>query len=111
MTSPTGVTVSATGSSLPQRVMRNEDFCALVDTSDEWIRTRTGIRERRIAGPGQNSATLGLEASRRALEAAGLSPADLDLILCASVTPPLMTPATANLIQAGLGCRPVPAMD
>lgn len=101
----------ATGRSLPERVMRNEDFCALVDTSDEWIRTRTGIRERRIVAPGETSATLGIAASRQALQRAELAPEDIDLILCATVTPTMMTPANANLIQAGLGCRPIPSMD
>jgi 3-oxoacyl-[acyl-carrier-protein] synthase-3 len=91
--------------------MTNDEFTATIDTSDEWIRTRTGIRERRLAGPGETSASLGLEAARRALAAADLTPPDLDLVLCATVTPDLMTPSTANVIQAGLGCRPVGSFD
>ncbi|MBX9628284.1 MAG: ketoacyl-ACP synthase III [Gemmataceae bacterium] len=108
-----GVALTGTGSSLPARVVRNDEFTDALhlDTSDEWIRTRTGIRERRFAGPGETSATLGTEAARRALESAKLDPTDLDLVVCATVTPDLMCPATANLIQAGLGCRTVPAFD
>jgi 3-oxoacyl-[acyl-carrier-protein] synthase-3 len=100
-----------TGSSLPVRVLRNNDFPASLDTSDEWIRTRTGIQERRIAGPNETSCSLGLEAARRALEASRLSPADLDLIICTTVTPDMLVPSTACLIQASLGCRTIPAFD
>lgn len=100
-----------TGSSLPVRVVRNNDFPASLDTSDEWIRTRTGIQERRIAGPNETSCSLGLEAARRALEASRLSPADLDLIICTTVTPDMLVPSTACLIQASLGCRTIPAFD
>ena len=103
--------IRGTGSSLPSRVLTNDDFSRMVETSDEWIRTRTGIRERRIAEPGQNVATLGIEASRRALDAASLSPADVDLIICATVTSPSMVPSAACLIQAGLGCRIIGAFD
>ena len=100
-----------TGSSVPARVVPNEEFTETIDTSDEWIRTRTGIRERRFAGVADTAATLGTEAARRALEAAGAAPRDVDLIVCATVTPDLMCPSTACLIQAALGCRPVPAFD
>ena len=108
-----GVALAGTGSSLPARVVRNDEFTDALhlDTSDEWIRTRTGIRERRFAGPGDTSASLGTAAARLALESARLDPTDLDLVVCATVTPDLMCPATANLIQAGLGCRTVPAFD
>jgi len=91
--------------------MRNDDFCATLDTSDEWIRTRTGIRERRLAGANETSATLGVEAARLAIEAAGLSAIDIDLIICATVTPQMMVPSNACLIQTGLGCRPIAAFD
>jgi 3-oxoacyl-[acyl-carrier-protein] synthase-3 len=100
-----------TGSCLPARVLRNADFPASLDTSDEWIRSRTGIQERRIAGPDETSASLGLEASRRALEFARLDPADVDMIICATVTSDMLVPANACLIQAGLGCRSIPAFD
>lgn len=100
-----------TGSCVPDRVVTNDWFTTFVDTSDEWIRTRTGIRERRFVGPGETSASLGAEASRRALASANLGPEDIDLILCATVTPDAMCPSNACLIQAALGCRPIPAMD
>jgi 3-oxoacyl-[acyl-carrier-protein] synthase III len=106
-----GVVVRGTGTSVPSRVVPNDEFSETLDTSDEWIRTRTGIRERRIAGPGESAATLGLDAARSALAAANLAPNDLDLIVCGTVTPDLMCPSTACLIQAGLGCRPIPAFD
>jgi len=113
MTQLLGVALRGTGSFLPARVVPNEEFTDVLnlDTSDEWIRTRTGIRERRFAGLGETSASLGTVAARNAVEAAGLTPGDIDLIVCATVTPDLMVPATANLIQAGLGCRPIPAFD
>jgi 3-oxoacyl-[acyl-carrier-protein] synthase-3 len=82
-----------------------------VDTSDEWIRTRTGIRERRFVGPDETASTLAVAAARNALAAAELYPQDLDLILCATVTPDHMCPSTACVVQGALGCRPIPAMD
>src|SRR3954447_25245707 len=113
MTQLLGVALRGTGSCLPARVVPNDEFTDALnlDTSDEWIRTRTGIRERRFAGLGETSSTLGTVAARRAIESAGLAPADIDLIVCATVTPDLMCPATANLIQASLGCRHIPAFD
>jgi 3-oxoacyl-[acyl-carrier-protein] synthase-3 len=105
------VALRGTGCCVPDRVVPNEWFTSFVDTSDEWIRTRTGIRERRFVGPGETSGTLGVEASRRALASANLAPEDIDLILCATVTPDAMCPSNACLIQAALGCRPVPSMD
>jgi len=106
-----GVAVRGTGTSIPSRVVPNEEFTETLDTSDEWIRTRTGIRERRIAGPGESAASFGIDASRNALAAADLTPNDVDLIVCGTVTPDLMCPSTACLIQAALGCRPIPAFD
>lgn len=113
MTQLLGVALRGTGSCLPARVVPNDEFTDVLnlDTSDEWIRTRTGIRERRFAGSGETSATLGTIAAQRALDATGLTPDDIDLIICATVTPDLMCPATANLIQAALGCRHIPAFD
>src|SRR4051812_20105409 len=113
MTQLLGVALRGTGSSLPARVVPNEEFTDVLnlDTSDEWIRTRTGIRERRFAGLGETSATLGTAAARRAVESANLAPEDIDLIVCATVTPDLMSPSTAALVQAGLGCRHIPAFD
>ena len=111
MSTSLGVMLLGTGSSLPARVLRNCEFPASLDTSDEWIRSRTGIQERRIASTDETSGSLGLEAARRALEAARLSPADVDMIICATVTPDMMVPATACLIQGGLGCPGIPAFD
>src|SRR5688572_29588022 len=107
----TRAALRGTGSCVPDRVVPNEEFAETLDTSDEWIRTRTGIRERRFAGVADTAATLGAEAARRALDAAGASAQDVDLIVCATVTPDLMCPSTACLVQAALGCRPIPAFD
>ena len=111
MTGPTTAAISGTGCSLPGRVVTNDWFAGLVDTSDEWIRSRTGIHERRFVGPGESSATLASEAAKAALASAGLLPDDLDLILCATVTPDQMCPSNACAIHATLGCRPLPAFD
>jgi 3-oxoacyl-[acyl-carrier-protein] synthase-3 len=103
--------LSGTGSCLPARVLGNEDFPGTLNTSDEWIRTRTGIRQRRIAAPDENSFSLGLEASQLAIEHAGLTPRDIDLIICATVTPYKAVPANACLLQGALGCRAISAFD
>src|SRR4051812_1814719 len=106
-----GVALLATGSSLPARVLANPDFPSTLDTCDEWIRSRTGISQRRIAVDGESTATLGLDAARNALERAGVAPHELDLIICATITPEMMFPSTACFIQAGLGCPPIGAFD
>jgi 3-oxoacyl-[acyl-carrier-protein] synthase-3 len=113
MTQLLGVALRGTGSCLPARVVPNDEFTETLnlDTSDEWIRTRTGIRERRFADLGETSGSLGTIAARRALESANLGVGDIDLIVCATATPDLMSPATACLIQAALGCRHIPAFD
>src|SRR5262245_43161638 len=103
--------LAGTGRCLPELVVPNDDFPPSLGTSDEWIRTRTGIRERRIAGAEENTFTLGLKASRAALEAADIGPEDVDLIVCATVTPLTMVPSNSCRIQAALGCRHVPAFD
>ncbi len=103
--------LNGTGSCLPAQILANQDFHSSLETNDEWIRTRTGIRERHIAGPDENSFTLGLEASREALRRSGLSPRDLDLIICATVTPVTMVPSNACRLQGGLGCRQIGAFD
>lgn len=103
--------VSGTGHSLPARALHNNDFPASLDTNDEWISTRTGIRERRLAGPGETSFTLGLEASRQAIAAAKLRPEDIDLVICATITPDTMVPCNASRLQGALGCRPIGAFD
>ncbi len=99
------------GSAVPDRVMTNADFEKSLETSDEWIVTRTGIRERRIAGPNENTLTLAAAASKRALADAELTPGDIDLILVATCTPVVAVPATACFLQHELGCRIIPAFD
>ncbi len=95
--------IIGTGSYLPEKVLTNRDLERMVDTSDEWIVTRTGIRERRIAGDDQMASDLALEASRRALAAAGIAPEDLGLIIVATTTPDMVFPSTACILQAKLG--------
>ncbi len=103
--------ITGTGMSVPARVLTNQELEKMVDTSDEWITTRTGIKERRIAGEGDSLSQYSVEAGRRALEAAGVSPADIDLIILATVTPDMPIPATACTIQHALGCTNAPAFD
>jgi len=103
--------VTGTGAYLPPKVMTNHDFEKLVDTSDEWITTRTGIKERRIAEPDQASSDLAAEAGRQAIENAGLKPEDIDLIIVATVTPDHLFPSTACRVQAEIGCTNASAFD
>ena len=104
--------IVGTGSYLPPRVMTNDEFAKRgLDTSDAWIRERTGIRQRHIADESQASSDLALEASRRALDAAGVSANDLDLIIVATSTPDFVFPSTACLLQAKLGARNGAAFD
>jgi 3-oxoacyl-[acyl-carrier-protein] synthase-3 len=104
-------TIRGTGSYVPPRIVPNDEFTQTLDTTDEWIRTRTGIRERRHSGPGDTAATMGTMAARQALAAAGVAPSEVDLIVCATVTPDLMCPSTACLIQSYLECGTIPAFD
>ena len=106
-----GASILGTGRYVPQRIVTNDEFAQTLDTSDEWIRTRTGIRERRYAAPAETSATMGTLAAQAALSAARLQPGDIDLIVCASVTPDMMCPSTANLIQSYLDCGEIPSFD
>lgn len=99
------------GSALPGRIVTNAEMANLVDTSDEWIVERTGIRQRYIAGEGETTATLAIEAARAALDDAGLVPADIDLIILATATPDNTFPATATKVQAALGCNGGVAFD
>ncbi len=103
--------IAGTGSYLPEKVLTNDDLSRFVDTSDEWIRSRTGIRERHVAAEGQTTGDLGVEAALRALEAAGVDPGDLDLIVVGTTTPDLVFPSTACLIQARLGALGCTAFD
>jgi 3-oxoacyl-[acyl-carrier-protein] synthase-3 len=103
--------IAGTGSYLPPRVMTNDEFAARLDTSDAWIRERTGIAQRHIADESQASSDLALEASRRALQAAGVAAAELDLILVATSTPDYIFPSTACLLQDKLGVKGSAAFD
>ncbi len=95
-----------TGSYAPERVMTNQDLAELVDTSDEWIITRTGIRERRVAAEGEMTSDLAAAAARAALADAGIGIEQIDLIIVATVTPDMPMPSTACIVQAKLGARP-----
>jgi 3-oxoacyl-[acyl-carrier-protein] synthase-3 len=103
--------IVGTGSYLPPRVMKNDEFAARLDTSDAWIRERTGIVQRHIAGEAQGSSDLALEASRAALAAAGVGSQELDLIIVATSTPDYIFPSTACLLQAKLGVKGCAAFD
>lgn len=95
--------VAAVGSALPERVVTNDELSNLVDTSDEWIRSRTGIRARRFAGPGETAASLAAEAGERALEGAGIDPAAVDMTVVATVSGDQPLPSTASFVQDRLG--------
>jgi len=103
--------IAGTGSYLPARMVTNEELSKTLDTSDAWIQERTGIKQRHIAEKSQASSDLALEASRRALEAAGLQAADIDLIIVATSTPDFIFPSTACLLQAKLGVKGCAAFD
>lgn len=100
-----------TGSALPVRAVSNAELAQTVDTSDEWIVERTGIRNRHIAGEGETTSTLATDAARAALDAAGVAPQDIDLIILATATPDQTFPATATTVQAALGIDDCVAFD
>ncbi len=100
--SPLSTVILGTGSYAPDRILSNAELAKTVDTSDEWIHTRCGIRERRIAAPGEATSDMGVQAARRALDDAGLKPADIDLVIVATITPDMPMPATACIIQQKL---------
>ncbi|MBD3730402.1 MAG: ketoacyl-ACP synthase III [Sphingomonadales bacterium] len=103
--------IVGSGSALPQRVVDNAEMAKMVDTSDEWIVERTGIRSRHIAGEGETTSTLATDAARAALEMAGIDPASIGLIVLATATPDQTFPATATLVQDALGCNGCIAFD
>ncbi len=107
----TGAMITATGAALPETVITNRDLEQMVDTSDEWIVTRTGIRERRKLEEGRANSDLSLIAARQALERAGLKPSDLDLIVVATVTPDYLFPSVSCLVQGALGAHRAAAFD
>ena len=106
-----GAIIAGTGSIVPEKRLTNDDLSKMVDTNDEWIVQRTGIRERRIAGPGESTATLATAAARQALEAAGLSRKTSTLIVCGTITPEMVFPSTACFVAAALGLDGTPAFD
>lgn len=103
--------IVGTGSCLPAKIVTNDDLAKRMDTSDEWIRTRTGIRQRHIAEPTQTSSDLGAEASRQALSAAGVTASEIDLIIVATATPDYIFPSTACIMQTKLGIKGCTAFD
>jgi 3-oxoacyl-[acyl-carrier-protein] synthase-3 len=102
---PSRAAISAVAMYVPDGVLTNADLATRLDTSDEWIVTRTGIRERRIGGPGETTSTMGTEAVRRLMAQRGLGPDDIDALIVATVTPDMIFPATACLIQDQLGLK------
>lgn len=105
------VVISGIGTYIPEKRVTNDDIAQLVETSDEWIRSRSGISERRIAAPGETTSNMGAEAARRAMADAGVSIDEIDLIIVGTMSPDMPFPSTACLIQAQLGARPIPAFD
>src|SRR3954462_318035 len=105
------VSIVGTGSYLPERVLTNAELMKIVDTSDEWITTRTGIKERRVAAEGEQTSDLATKAALRALEQAKIAPADVDLILVATATPDMVFPATACFVQKKIGATKAACLD
>jgi 3-oxoacyl-[acyl-carrier-protein] synthase-3 len=103
--------IIGTGSYLPEKVVTNSDLERTVDTSDDWIRTRTGIHSRHVAAEGQLASDLALPAAQRAMQAAGLEAGDIDLLIVATTTPDMIFPSTACILQAKLGIAGCPAFD
>jgi 3-oxoacyl-[acyl-carrier-protein] synthase-3 len=103
--------ITGWGKYVPERVLTNQDLEKMVDTSDEWIRTRTGIRERHIAGPDETCCSMSLAAAKQALGVAGLAPSDVELIIVATSTPDYLVPAVASMIQDQLGAQGAPAFS
>ncbi|MBI5343244.1 MAG: ketoacyl-ACP synthase III, partial [Deltaproteobacteria bacterium] len=106
-----GARILGTGRALPPRIVTNEDFAKWMDTTDEWIVQRTGIRERRFVGPGTGAAALGTEAARAAIAAAGIAPGDIDFIVFATVSPDYFFPGCGVYVQEWLGLPTIGALD
>jgi 3-oxoacyl-[acyl-carrier-protein] synthase-3 len=103
--------ITGVGSYVPERVLTNADLERMVDTTDEWITTRTGIRERRLAAPEEATSDLAVKAALRAMESAGVTPADIDLIIVATITPDMLFPSVACLVQHRIGAHRAAAFD
>lgn len=108
---PYSAIITGTGSCVPEKRLTNDDLSKMVDTSDEWIVQRTGIKERRIASPGESTLTFASKAATAALKASGLEPKHIDLIVCGTVTPEMALPSTACFVGAQLGLDRTPAYD
>ena len=108
---PSRVYIEGVGSYLPERVVTNDDLAKIVDTSDEWIRTRTGIRQRHLASEQEACSDLAYQAAQQALQDAQLQPTDIDFLIVATITPDMPTPSAAALVQNKLGLRPIAALD
>lgn len=105
------VGIIGVGEYLPQRILTNADLEKMVDTSDDWITSRTGIKERRIVSPGESSSDLAVEAAKEALHNAKIKPANLELIIVATITPDMQFPSTACFVQAKLGAKKAVCFD
>src|SRR5213595_61622 len=105
------VSIVGTGSYVPENVLTNDDLMRMVDTSDEWITTRTGIKERRIAAKDEHTSDMATKAALAAIEQAGITPAEIDLILLATATPDMLFPATACLVQTRIGATRAACLD
>ncbi len=103
--------ILGTGHSYPEGILTNDDLAKMVETSDEWITTRTGIKQRRKAAQGEYTSMFAVRAGREAIERARLDPSDIDLLICATVTPDQILPSTGCIIQSELGCNNAAAMD
>ena len=103
--------IAGTGSYLPKKILTNKDFEKMVDTTEEWIFSRTGIRERHIAAKGEHTSDLALEAAKNAITSAGIEASDIDLIIVATTTPDKIFPSVATMVQRKLGIAGCPAFD
>jgi 3-oxoacyl-[acyl-carrier-protein] synthase III len=106
-----GSVIAGTGMYVPENVVSNHDLTRIMDTSDDWITTRTGVKERRFADPGIGSSDLGIRAAQHALADAAIEPHDIDILVTATMTPDYMAPGIAGLVQTGLGLERVAAFD
>src|SRR3954452_14250607 len=103
--------IAGTGSQLPEKRLTNDDLAKMVETNDEWITQRTGIKERRIASEGETTASLATAASKKAIAAAEIQTSEIELIVCATITPEMVFPSTACFVAAALGLNNTPAFD
>ncbi len=103
--------IIGTGSCLPEKIVTNDDLAKMVDTSDEWIRTRTGIRERRVSSPEEATSDLAVKAAKKAIDSAKISPEEIELIIVGTSSPDMLFPSTACLVQAAIGARNAAAFD